>query len=269
MKTARFITRDATGHQPGWGGSFVQGLQRHGWDATITPEAVPCDLLIMWGARRTYLANYAKQHGGEICVLERSYLGDRFHYTSVSFGGGLNGRGRFVGPFTDGSRFQTLFSHLMKPWRTTRGDYALIMEQVETDFACTNMHMPSFYQQAENALSPHIAVRRRPHPKLTPGTPAQEASRAKFTLEQDLAGADFVVTYNSNTAVDAVMAGVPAMSFDQGSMAWDVTTHTLDAKPIKPDRTAWANALAWKQWTKEEMASGYCWDCISKELVAA
>jgi hypothetical protein len=44
-------------------------------------------------------------------------------------------------------------------------------------------------------------------------------------------------------------------------MAWDVTGHELEMPPT-PDRTAWAHALAWKQWSREEMESGFCQEAI-------
>ena len=39
----------------------------------------------------------------------------RFKWTSVSFGGALNGRAEFRGPFHDGSRWERHHAHLMQP----------------------------------------------------------------------------------------------------------------------------------------------------------
>jgi hypothetical protein len=80
-------------------------------------------------------------------------------------------------------------------------------------------------------------------------------------IEEDLKGAHAIVTFNSNAAVDAVIAGIPAFAMDQGSMAWDVTEHDLARieQPIRPDRDQWAAELAYTQWTQDEMARGWAW----------
>ena len=71
-----------------------------------------------------------------------------------------------------------------------------------------------------------------------------------------------VVTFNSNTGVEGVLAGVPTVTMDEGAMAYPVTGHKL-VDIVTPDRMAWAYALAWKQWRMEEMFSGVCWDVVS------
>ena len=87
-------------------------------------------------------------------------------------------------------------------------------------------------------------------------------------LQSALDGASHVVTWNSNTAVEAVIAGVPAVSMDIGSMAWDVTGHE-PGEVATPDRLELAARLAWKQFTMAEMASGYCWDVVGQRIEAA
>jgi hypothetical protein len=79
------------------------------------------------------------------------------------------------------------------------------------------------------------------------------------TLTECLATAGQVVTLNSNTGVDAAMAGVAVVTMDKGAMAWDIAGHTLDELGILADRYAWACAMAWKQWTQDELANGDAW----------
>lgn len=261
MKRAIVIANERAEHQQSFGGAFAKGLERHGWSVSVRTEPAKCDLLVIWGARRSDRVRQQLGDGGDICVLERGYVGDRFAWTSVSFGGGLNGRGVFRGPFTDGSRWETHFAQLMLPWRKPSGGYALIMEQVPGDTAVMNVDLPRFYADARVAFEPKMPVRVRPHPNVNPrhGEVAMGAARA--SLAQDLAGARVAVTWNSNAAVDAVLAGVPTIAMDRGSMAWDVTGHQLAIPPM-PDRTAWAHALAWKQWTRDELESGVCWEHV-------
>lgn len=254
MKTAVILV-SRPGHQTTWGGAFKAGLERHGWSVSIEYALKPADMVVFWGVRRR--RDIAVQQGrGHVCVLERGYVGDRQEWTSVSFGGGLNGRGKFYGPFDDASRWQRHFAGMMKPWRTD-GRYALVLGQVPTDMSLIGTNGPMFWTQAREQLERKgFEVRFRPHP-LADRHPKPNAP----SLEQDLAGARFTVAWNSNSTVDAVLAGVPSVTMDEGAMAWPVTGHALEMPPA-PDREAWAHALAWKQWRLEEMQSGYCWETV-------
>jgi hypothetical protein len=220
-------------------------------------------LLVLWGVRRDAAIKQQKRAGGDVCILERGYLGDRHEWTSVSFGGGLNGRGIFRGPFHDASRWETNFAHLMKPWKGITGGYALILGQVPGDMSVKGqVVLPAFYAQAAAAFNKvGFITKFRPHPKANRRERCNGAQAIGGSLEEALAGAAVTISYNSNSTVDAVLAGVPSVAMDQGSMAWDVTGHKLEY-PASPDRTHWAYALAWKQWRLEEMRSGYCWDAV-------
>lgn len=258
MPNAVIRTNERLTHQIYWGREFGNGLKHHGWqvdlaDRTKTNQIPKCDLLVLWGIRDQEAIKLQKSRGDEICILERGYIGDRFAWTSVSFGGGLNGRGIYRGPLQDSTRWQKHFNHLLKEWNDRPNGYALIMGQVPGDTAVKNVDLTAFYRIASNTLiAKGMETRFREHPRF---------HNKPRPLENDLAGARCVVTWNSNSGVDSVLAGIPVVTMDIGAMAWDVSGHEL-AMPPKPDRTAWAHAIAWKQWTKDEMASGYCWDMI-------
>ena len=242
--------------------SFQVGLERHGWLVVCSYDYEPCDLLVIWGVRRQDIIARQKAIGGEVCVLERGYLGDRFKYSSVSFGGGLNGRGEFRGDLSDPSRFNHLFPDLLKPWRHKPEGYALIIGQVPGDMSLRHANIDAWYQQTAKALknSGYVDVFFRSHPKANCSAP-QGIKRLEGTLQEALNGAALVITFNSNTGVEAACSGVPTIAMDQGSMAWEVAGHQV-TEVITPDRESWASALAWKQWALDEMTSGYCIEAI-------
>lgn len=265
MKRAIIIASERADHQQTWGGAFAEGLRRHGWHATVEKSAGPCDLLAMWGVRRDHLVREQKQAGGEVVILERGYLADRFQWASVSFGGRLNGRAEFRGPFADPSRWQNHFAHLMQPWRTRREGVALICGQVATDAAVRHVDIEAFYKSARDSFTKKgFQVKFRPHPLAN----RMRRPAPSRPLAEDLADAALAVTFNSNSGVDAVLAGVPTVAVDRGSMVWDVSGHVLDVPP-QVDRSAWAHAIAWKQWQMDEIAAGACWDAIGRERVTA
>ena len=78
-------------------------------------------------------------------------------------------------------------------------------------------------------------------------------------FEEDLGDAYQVVTYNSNAAVEAVIAGVPSAAYGMGTMAWDVTSRSVEGPLWRGDRLQWAERLAYTQWTCPEMEAGLAW----------
>lgn len=263
------------GHQAEWGGAFAEGLRRHGWAVDMMPEpGGSCDLLVLWGTRKQDAIHQQIRDGGQVCILERGYLGDRFAWSSVSFGGGLNGRAEFRGVRSDPARFDRHFGHLMRPWRAKEG-YALLIGQVPGDMSLAGVggSLDGWYADVTAVLAAKgYDVRFRPHPVAV-----QRGKRFAMpvgakpvggALDVVVAGAAIVVTFNSNTAVESVLAGVPTVAIDRGSMAWPVTTHFLETEPQMPDRETWAAELAWKQWTLDEMASGECWDHVGQIYAA-
>lgn len=213
------------------------------------------NLVVCWGWRggRRWRAS-----GWDVLVLERGYIGDRFKWSSVALNG-LNGRATFPDyPEDGGERFRK-FGVSLLPWDPS-GEYVLLIGQVAGDAALQGRNLGQWYADtARQAAALYgLPVRFRQHPRerdrrlirKVPGTVADTG-----LLGEALAGAAVVVTYNSNTGVEAMLAGKPTVSFDHGSMAWPVAGHGL-GEQANPDRQVWACGLAWKQWAVEEIASG-------------
>jgi len=259
VKTAWIATNERTAHQSSFGGAFGRGLARHGFKVVYgrRNSFKHTDLLVVWSTRNQQLIQAQLATGREVCILERGYIGDRFKWTSVSFGGGLNGRATFRGPFEDGSRWDKHFSHLMQPWSDRPDGYALLLQQVPGDMSLRGVDIETFYKRVKGVF-PGVKVRAHPNRRPCHGA----AYDGMLTsLQDDLAGARLAITWNSNSGVDAVLAGVPTIAMDKGSMAWDVAGHALET-PGRPDRTRWAHAMAWKQWAYIELESGYCWETV-------
>lgn len=251
--------RPGLAHHKFWVTAFADGLRRHGYGVELSREGInPSDLLVVWGVR--HAGAFAQQRGhGEICVLERGYIGDREKWTSVSFGGRLNGRAEFRGVQDEGSRFERYHPERLKPWQH-RGGYALIMGQVPNDQSLVGVNIARWYADVAKQLrrKGYGDVRFRPHP-LAANVRVPGVTALKGSLADAFAGAAFVVTWNSNSAVDAVLDGIPAVAVDEGSMAWEVSGHEI-GRPPTPEHYRWAARLAWKQWSEDEIRSGECWE---------
>jgi hypothetical protein len=74
-----------------------------------------------------------------------------------------------------------------------------------------------------------------------------------------------VVTYVSNMAIDAILAGIPVFVDHKSAARW--VGHTdLSAieSPVYPDRIPWLRHLAYCQFTVEEMANGFAWSVLQE-----
>lgn len=232
-----------------------------------TPQTVN---VACWGWR---MGKRFRERGHEVLVMEHGYVGDRQDWTSLRWNG-LNGRGTSICPRDivekdwAGTRF--LNHHPpMAPMSAGPGlgvGYVLLIGQVAGDMSLGGKDLgPWYVDRAKLARSLGYECVFRPHPvsvergDVLPVVGVR-MSTGKSLLE-DMLGAVAVYTYNSNTAVDAVLAGVPCVTEDEGSMAWSVTTHDLsDIEPcFKANRREWARDIAWEQWSMHEIRTGIPW----------
>lgn len=259
VKRAVVLVRPRAGHQHTWGTAFISGLKRHGWRAEIAQEFEPADMVVLWGVRRVQDIAAARSRKSEICILERGYVGDRFRFTSVSFGGDLNGRARFSQHGINGARVEKYFPNVLKPWKSEPVRKALILGQVATDMSVNGINPEVIYSDFVGQCQARgLEVRFRPHPLGQ--SRCVEAKTMPGCLDDALAWADMALTINSNSGVDAVLAGVPCVAIDEGSMVYSLASRSVNAACRRPDRSAWLNALSYAQWTVEEMVSGECWE---------
>lgn len=260
--TLRFAlsTRPGT-HQAPWGQALAEGLRRHGL-IQVPVEARP-DFIACWGWRA---GRRLQRLGHQVLVLERGYLGDRFAWTSLGWNG-LNGRALF--PDSGGpERLAEQHPGILLPWRAG-GDVALILGQVGHDAALAEVNIAAWYVHIASRLALigwRVAFRQHPV-EVERGYPAPAFSgaitrRRGATLAEDLDGVGLAVAWNSNGLTDCACLGVPVLAADRGAMAWPVASHRFEEEPVRPDRQAWAEHLAWCQWSAEEIASGVAWDHV-------
>lgn len=216
------------------------------------------NVVVCWGWRA---GRQWRRLGMDVLVLERGYLGDRFAYTSIAWNG-LNNRANFPDyPPDGGARFASMGLTLARPRCYENGQHVLLVGQVSGDMSLGGRNLSPWYAETarDAALAYGLPVLFRPHPEevkrkrrtIVPGYQTDTG-----TLTDALAGAAVVLTWNSNTAVEALVAGVPTVCCDAGAMAWPVAGHHLGDLTRWEAREAWAHALAWKQWRAEEIASG-------------
>lgn len=247
--------------------AMAGGIASHGINVEYfgSLPASDADFCVVWSWRtglrvRQYFSR-------PILCMERGYLGNRFEYTSLGWDG-LNGRARFT-KVDDSSRFDKHFSHLMKPWKETSG-YALIVGQVAGDTALIGVDIHRWYRDTAVALYKQgWDVKFRQHPvevergvKL-PAVPFAEVLTG--SLDDAFADAGLVVSYNSNSGTDAIMAGVPVHAADKGSMVYNLASRNFN--PVKPEREARLHEMAWMQHSLDELKSGAAWEIARESMM--
>jgi hypothetical protein len=114
----------------------------------------------------------------------------------------------------------------------------------------------------------------RPKPSWPDAVPIDHTifSRPPETLGHLLKSAHALVTHGSHAAIDAIIAGVPAIVLGPGA-ARPVASTNLTALgtpempfPSHRERAAWLCAIAWWQWRISEMADGSMWNFLRDEM---
>ena len=242
----RIIANPRAPHQVRHAEAIRQGFARHGVKCRVSHGAtVEDETVVCWGWRQ---GKVWREMGKSVLVMERGYIGDRMGVWSSLAWNGLNNRGTVPPvPEDGGARFRAHHDGKLQEWNPA-GDYVLIVGQVPGDASLQGRDLSGWYAQ-QAARDWGLPVRFRAHPlahRRGPVRPVPGATTMNGELADALAGAAHVVTFNSNTGVDSLLAGKVTHVDDAGSMAWNVT-----------DREQWAYRLAWRQWTLDELASGF------------
>lgn len=255
-------------HQTECGFALQVGLARHGIDATLARpmQYEPTDLAVVWGHRQHQIMAGQREVGARYLVMERGYFGDRFKFYSLGYDG-LNGRADFCNASMPGDRWHKHGADL--PVWKTGGQFVLVMGQVLGDAALAHVNYRAWQEKAVVDAAKYglpVYFRRHPHPRARADGTHLRVPISKATLEEDLARAAVVITLNSNSGVDAALAGVPVVTGDIGAMARDVSAHKV-GDLARPCRRQWTHNLAYAQWLLDEIRSGEAWDHIGVGVV--
>lgn len=243
------------------GHAFANGLRAHGEDPQIIYSfySTECDLAIFsgWHHETKLIQDRQRADGNHFISMDVGYLGDRSKWRSIGYDG-QNGRADFlVDPGMPATR-RNKYHWSFKPWNPG-SEHILVCGQIPGATALRGLDHDAWIAAIATKIETitDTPIKFRPHPDPNMPHKAQKAG-----LMADLDGAMCVVAYNSNAAVDAILAGIPAILLDRGGIAWPVSGHSLDdvLDPPMPDRDQWLDNLAWCQWKLKEIESGSAWD---------
>jgi hypothetical protein len=170
----------------------------------------------------------------------------------------------------------------LAPWRT-EGRHVLVVGQVPGDAALRGVDIVSWMERTVREIARHTArpILIRPHPMtsdrdlagfrhlsgLREGVTLQSPPRGP--MARSLEGAWVTVCHSSGAAIDSLLAGVPAITTSEASMAWPVTGHDLAQvdRPRMMAREQWLHDLCYAQWTVDEIREGPVWSRLRARVV--
>lgn len=266
--------------------SFETGLINSG-DKICTND-MDADAVVIWsmlfagrmsGNEQVY--NHYKSQGKPIIVLEVGSLG-----RNVTWRVGLNhinATGTFPTPDPKYPRWKHFPRDLM-PWRND-GEFIVIATQRPDSTQWIGM--PPMEQWVEETVH---EVRKysdrpiviRPHPRdhytdwdfvnqKIPGMyydlPKPIGNKDMMNIHDILDRAHIVINHCSNPAVDAIIHGVPVIVGKESLCHELTTTFENIENPNKPDREEWCEKMAYTEWSESEIAAGYPWQYLKKQLV--
>jgi hypothetical protein len=260
-----------------------------------------CDIGVQFGAAKArenehhvVRQNLAKsaQH---IVYVETPLLGrkivdkNRHDYFRIGVNGFVNSKGQFVpeNKELDPARLEKIKTDLgikFPGWKDHTHGPILIMLQLPGDASLRGQNHAEWLADtvAKIRSTTHRAIVIRTHPSMS-----DKARREFFSdladmcmsnyngitwsdgrstdLSTDLKRAGIAISYSSGSVVDAVLAGVPSITVDQGSMAYPISEHRIEniKNPyIAPDYEVdeWLLKLSYSQWSTEEILNGTAWE---------
>lgn len=235
--------------------SVYEGFRSLGIPAVFQGANVPIKTkrIAIWGWR---LGQELRAKGHDILVCEHAYIGDRFKYTSLGWNG-LNGHATFPEyPNDGGKRFQEV-GGVIHPWKHNHDAPVLLLGQLKNDQSLQGQDIEKVYndwiRKSDRPVifRPHpVAVKRGIHLNI------KGAEISQGTLYEAFDNCSYALCYNSNSSVDAIMYGVPTVCMDKGSMVSSICGENI-GHIIRPERENTLHSLAWKQFTLDEIASGW------------
>lgn len=228
----------------------------------------PCDIAVVLGSvKKAYKPTHAKaeildRHKGHRLIMIESAFVNRANYYQVGWGG-YAGNGDFVSDGVPSDRWDS-FGIEVFPWRKT-GDYVLVCGQLLRDTQVQDVDHAKWCRDTVNQLQANgYKVVFRPHPKeekKSYGIPAKLFDSG--TLDNALDNALATVVWNSTSAIDSIIRGVPVVVGHKSCMAWPMASTSIDSLRY-PSRRQFLAGIGYSQWTLEEMRRGDTWRHLTR-----
>lgn len=218
-------------------------------------EVEPFDLVVVRGMRGRSTAVVDAYKDIPVLVLDAGYLKRDDGYCQI----GLRALNQLPGFECPADRFEALGLNIAKTGGNPDG-YTLVCGQIAND-AAHGMDAHTHRTWLREQMAAYENAVYRPHPRGGIAIPGFVGDSR--VIDDALAGARLVVTYNSGTGHEALLAGVPVIA--HGPAAYDSLVG--ERLPSTEERLAYFNRLAYAQWTMDEIRTARCFDFVLNHLI--
>jgi len=239
-------------------------------------KLIKCDLAIIFGIfcdyktntiYRKQVINFQKKNNNKILILELGFI-NRDLYYSVGFNNSL-GNGYYGDiDVNDNSRSLKL-NYKLENYKDNKDGHILICGQIPTDCQVNGINYYDFIHKLILDIQ-KISTKRiilRNHPKLKRKNQLWKLKYNNFEISQnkdlkdDFNRAVCIVSYNSNSLLDALLYGLPIICLNDKSIVHNLANHTIDSinelkYPSKEEIQQILNYISFCQWNKEEIEEG-------------
>ena len=286
MKIAVFPKTSAIAGKPVMA-AFIESLRGEDYVICENHERPEADVVVMWSwllgiYGRDEIYNHYKSKKTKFLILEVGAL-DRNTSWKVAIGG-INRDADFGNQTVDDNRL-ALFNLTPYPWHR-EGEHIIVCGQNERSIAWNQGNMSQWANKIVDWIRSQTdkPIWFRPHPRFLINFPEAKEKKVfvsvprklklvgstdEVDFTQALTRAHAVVNYNSNPAIESVLAGVPVY-VDQSSLCWEVGNPIGGDvnNPVKPDRTEWLKRISYTEWFVEEIKQGLPWKRLKPRLIA-
>ena len=263
--------------------AFIKSLQGEDYVICENHERPEADVVVMWSwllgmYGRDAIYNHYKNTNTKFLILEVGAL-KRNQSWKLAIGG-INRDADFANQNIDDKRL-SLFNLHTNPWKNT-GTYIVVCGQNERSIAwdqgSTSDWFTSIFQWIRKYTDMPIWF--RPHPRFRSKIKESKVNNVHISSPKKIGNVDevdfsnvlenayAVVNYNSNPAIESVLAGVPVY-VSKSSLCWPVGKEIgSDLRiPAKPDRTQWLEQISYTEWFTEEIEKGVPWIRLKQNLI--
>jgi hypothetical protein len=281
MKIAVFPKTSAIAGRPVMK-AFIESLQGEDYVICENHERPEADVVVMWSwllgmyGRDAIYKHYKCTHT-KFLILE---VGALNRNTSWKLGiNGINRDANFANQSVDDNRLK-LFNLQTQPWQDG-GDHIIICGQNENSLAWDQGSTIDWASKVIEWIRSYTdrPIWFRPHPRFPVSFAENKSNNVHISVPKKVQGYDevdfksalqnayAVVNYNSNPAIESVLAGVPVY-VAESSLCYPVgkeISTNLD-RPAKPDRGEWLKQISYTEWFVEEIKQGIPWTRLRPHL---
>jgi hypothetical protein len=266
--------------------AFIESIRNENYIICKNHERPQADVVVMWSwllgiYGRDEIYNHYKGKS-KFLIIEVGAL-KRNTSWKVAING-INRDADFGNDNVDDNRLK-LFNLVPEPWHN-HGDHIIVCGQNEKSIAWNQGNMGQWANKMIDWIRSQTdrPIWFRPHPRFLVHFPEMKERKIfvstprrikligsvdEVDFMQSLTNAHCVVNYNSNPAIESVIAGVPVY-VDQSSLCWEVGNPIGGDvnSPAKPDRTEWLKKISYTEWFIEEIRQGIPWKRLRQNLIA-